>query len=339
MSNLPKIGLDLGSASIKIVELAPDGKDKWKLLTAASMAAVGSVTDSKISLNTVAANLAKLLKEAGVRSRRVVAAIPEEQISTHVVTMPIMSDAEVEQALSWQVEQYIPIPRDQAIWSYETVRKDEVAGEIEVMLVAVPKNVADWYKQILELAGLEPLALETELTATARAVVPANVPLSVVVDIGSRGTDIGIVKNGRLIFSRVVPTAGEAFTRAIESTLGLEQAVAEQYKNTYGFSGGQLEGKLLGAMKPVLNLIATEIRKTMDFYVSKHAGEVVKMVTLSGGVAAMPDVVAVLSALLGVEVVIANPFSAVRLDESQKKALAGNEPFYAVAVGLSMKGI
>jgi Tfp pilus assembly PilM family ATPase len=98
-----------------------------------------------------------------------------------------------------------------------------------------------------------------------------------------------------------------------------------------------LEGKILDAMKPVLAIIAAEIRKTIDFYISKHVGESVRMVTLSGGVAALPDVVSMLSSQLGVEVGVGNPFGKIILDDAQKKALTGNEPFYAVAVGLAMR--
>ena len=65
-------------------------------------------------------------------------------------------------------------------------------------------------------------------------------------------------------------------------------------------------------------------------------GEAVRLVTLSGGVAAIPDVIHMLSNQLGIETAVGNPFSRVVLDEAQKKALAGNEPFYAVATGLGM---
>ncbi len=340
MSNLPKIGLDVGSAAIKVVELAPAGPGKWKLLTAASMAVADSgIVIGKTAVANAAGVISKIMREAGTRGRRVVAALAEEQVSTHVVEMPVMNEGEIEQALGWQVEQYIPLPRDQAVWSWEIVKKDEVAGVMEVMLVAVAKSLAEWYREVLEASGLEPVGLETELAATARADVAADAPLSVIVDVGARSTDMGMVRGGQLVFSRTVPTAGEAFTRAIESTLGLDPAQAEKYKNTYGFSATELGGKLVEAMKPVMGLIAAEVRKTMDFYSSKHAGEVAKIVTLSGGVAVVPDVVGVLSAALGMEVVVANPFARVELDGNQEKALAGSEPFYAVAVGLAMKEV
>lgn len=340
MSALPLIGLDIGSTSLKIVELSPAGRGKWKLMSAASMPSpAGSSGAGRTLVQTMAAGIIKLVREAGVRSRRVVAALPEDQVFSHVVEMPLLKDSEIEQALTWQVEQFIPIPREQAVWSWEVVKRDESAGGMEVMLVAVPKNLAEWYRSVIEQAGLEPAALETELMATARAVVDATISLSVVVDIGAKGTDMGVVRSGKLVFSRTIPTAGEAFTRAVESTLGLDTAQAEKYKTTYGFSKDQMGGKLAEAMRPVMVLIAQEMRKMIDFYLNKHGGEPVRSATITGGVAAMPDVVGTLSGLVGLEVVVGNPFVKVMLDDAQRKALQGMEPFYSTVVGLAMKEI
>lgn len=337
---LPKIGIDIGAASVKLVELAPVGK-KWKMLTAASMpSGEGGIVPGASNLAAYSVAIARVIKEAGIKSKRVVAALPEEQISTHVVEMPMMSDAELDQALQWQVEQYIPIPLDKAVWSYEVVSRNVPgSGGMEVLVVAAAKSLVDAYTSVLEQAGLEVVALESELMATARAELDVATGLAVIVDIGARSTDVGLVRAGQLIFARTIATAGDAFTRAIESTLGLEKSVAEQYKNAYGFSASHLEGKLMDAMKPVLQIIASEIRKTIDFYVAKHVGEAVRVVTLSGGVAALPDVVSILSGLIGLEVEVGNPFGNVILDDVQKKALLGNEPFYAVAVGLAMREV
>lgn len=337
---LPKIGIDIGSSAIKIVELAPQGAGKWKLLTAASLATPegAQLISGQANLAAISATIAKVCKEAGVHTRQVVASIPEEQVSTHLVEMPAMTEGEVEQALEWQVEQYIPLAKEDAVWSYQIVKKDDAAGSMEVLLVAVSKKIAETYRQVFEQAGLEVVALETELTSAARSLTTGNPGIAIIVDIGARSTDIGVTRSSQLLFSRTVPTAGEAFTRAIETSLGLETAQAEQYKNTYGFSAGQLQGKLLEAMNPVLGLIATEIKKTMDFYRGKHAAEAAKSVILSGGVAVLPDVITSLSAQVGMEVLIGNPFANVSMDDAQKKALTGNEPFYATAVGLSMYG-
>ena len=340
MSALPKIGLDIGSASIKLAELVPSGK-KWKLLTMASMPSPSNwMSNMKSNQVLIAQLIAKLVKEAGVHSRKVVVSLPEEQVSSHVIELPTMEDTEVEQALQWQVEQYIPMPLDQAVWSYQIVRRDAVGSDgIEVLIAAVAKSLVEFYRSVAESAGLEVLALETELMSTARSVLPSTPQLAMVVDIGSNSTDMGLVQNGNLLFTRAVPTASNAFNRAIETGLGLESSQAEEYKNTYGFSNNHLEGKLLEMMGPVLNMIIEEIKKTMDFYSTKHHGEVVKFITLSGGAAAIPEIVGQISTKLGIEVNMADPFARVILDESQKKAIGITGPFYSVALGLSMREI
>jgi len=339
MSAQPQLGIDIGSTSIKLVELAPLGKNTFKLLAAASMPSpVGGVNKNLTNLGPLVAAVARLIKESGARSRRVVAALPEEQISSHIVEMPVLTDAEVEQALQWQVEQYIPIPQDQAIWSHKVISRNNTGG-VEVLLVAAAKNLVEAYRHVFEQAGLEVLALETELMATARAEVKLDSPLTVVVDIGSSSTDLGVVRGGELIFARTIPTAGEAFTRSIESSLGLDTAQAQQYLHTYGLSPTQLDGKILEAVKPILSVITGEIKKTIDFYISKHAGENVKQIILSGGIATLGDIVGAISSQLNLETIVGDPFVAVRMDEAQKKALIGTGPFYAVAVGLAEREI
>lgn len=340
MSNLPRVGIDIGSTSIKLVEAVPVGKDKWKLLTAASMPSLsGGVMANQGNLSGFIQAIAKMKKEAGVKSTKVIAALPEEQVSSHIVELPLMSDDEINQALAWQVEQYIPIPADRAIWSYQVIRKDPNSGGMEVLLVAAAKNLVNAYISILEQSGFEVVAMETELMATARSEVPAEYPLSLIVDIGSKSTDVGVVEKGQLVFARTIPTAGEAFTRAIQTSLGLDAAQADQYKMTYGFDSGKLGGKLSEAMKPVLNVIAGEIKKTVDFYTSKHTGESVKLVTISGGVSVLPEMAGVLSGMLGMEVSIGNPFGRLVMDKGQTTALASGGPIYGVAIGLAMRDI
>jgi len=251
----------------------------------------------------------------------------------------LMSDDEVKQALQWQVEQYIPIPADRAVWSHQVIRKDPTSGGMEVMLVAAAKNLVNAYVSIMEQAGLEVVALETELMAISRAMVPSSYPTSLIIDVGSKSTNVGVVEKGQLVFARTIPTAGEALTRAIQSSLGLELSLAEQYKVTYGLDSTKLGGKLVEAMKPVLNVISSEIRKTADFYTSKHSGQGITLATLTGGVAMMPEMVAMLSGAVGMEMSVGDPFIKLVLDKPQQQALATSGPLYGVAVGLGMRDI
>ena len=253
--------------------------------------------------------------------------------------MPDMSDDEVRQALQWQVEQYIPIPADRAVWSHQIISRDKNSGGMEVLLVAAAKNLVEQYTNVLEQAGLEVVALETQLMAVARALVPAGGPLAVLLDMGARSANIGVVAAGQLVFARTVPTGGDALTRAIEVGLGLDHTQAEQYRNAYGFAADKLEGKVAAVLSPILNQIAGEIKKTIDFYSSKHSGDKVQSIILSGGVTTLPQFISNLSAAVGVEVMEGNPFLRVIMNQNQSKALSGAGPVYVEAVGLAMREI
>ncbi len=339
MARLPQIGLDLGSATIKVAALSPLASGRWQLVTAASMPAATGETWEKVGVDAAAATVVKLLREAGVKFKSTVMAVPQDQVSMQLVKLPLMTNAEIDQALSWQVEQYLPLPKSEAVWSWEVVKRDTVAAELEVALTAIPRARAIWYRQVMERSGLEPAALEPELSAISRSTVDAAAGLTLVVDIGAKATDMGIVRSGQLLVARAVPTAGEAFTRAIATALGLDVTVAHQYQATYGLDQKQLGGKLTEAMRPVVTILATEMKKTLDFYGEKHVGEAVKTVVIAGGVAAMPGIVAELSARLGLEVTVGDPFRQVVLDEKQKQTLGAEGPFYATVVGLAMKEV
>lgn len=335
------IGIDIGSSLIKAVELVPNGKE-WRLLSAASLASPvgGLVPGSRESITTVAQVLSRVIKEAGFRGTKATVSLPEDKVFTHLVNLPAMKDEEVEQTLQWQVEQYIPMPIDKTTWSYQIIGKDGTSSEgLEVLLIAAPKMLVEAYKNVMDIAGLELLAVETELIAISRSVVPVNSLLNIIVDLGAKTTGIGIVNNGLLVFSRSISTAGDAFNRAIASFLDLDIKQAEEYKNSYGFSTKYLNGKLVEAMKPVIGLVIEEIKKTIDYYTSKHQGQSPTTAIITGGVAMTPDIISQMSILLGMEVVLGDAFSRVKLDDSQHKALSNMFNTYSVATGLALREI
>jgi len=192
------------------------------------------------------------------------------------------------------------------------------------------------YVKIVQLAKLNPIAVETEMVVLARALGLQN-QVSLIIDFGARSTDIAIVKNSSLVFSRSIATAGEAFTRAIAQGLGIEHQQAEEYKKTYGFSPDQLEGKIKGALDPVFGAVVNEVKKAIHFYQSEEKGAAPKIAIISGGTAGLPQIISVLSNALGMEVSIANPFAKIAISQETLKSISPYAPLYAVSVGLAMR--
>ncbi len=332
------VGIDIGAKTIKIVELAREG-GRFRLKASGIVSHKGKSPDQMIEdreFALLAEAIKKLYKEAKVSSKEVAIALPETQVYTRTVRFPNLTDSEIASAVRWEAEQYIPIPVSESIVQYQIIERKESSSQVVVLLVAVLKSVVEKYVKVIGMAGLNTVFAETELIALVRALAPDDLT-SLIVDLGARSTNIAISKNAQLVFSRSIPTAGEAFTRALSQSLGIPEMQAEEYKRTYGLTQSQLEGKIKYALEPIFKIISDEIKKAIHFYQSEEKGDVPTSVILSGGTAGMPEIASSLTKLLGIEVVVGNPFSKVEIDPDTVKSIAGYAPFYSTSVGLAMR--
>lgn len=335
------VGLDIGSKTIKIVELQKAG-NVWKLAASGIVAYKGNPPDKMVDdkeFTALATIIKNLHKEARVSDKNVAIALPEQQVFTRTIKLPLLTDQEVAAAIKWEAEQYIPIPLSEAIVQHQILERRENASppEVSVLLVAAPRSMVENYIKICDLAGLSVVSVETELMASVRALAAENTT-SLLLDIGARSTDIAIAKNVNLIFSRSIPTGGDAFTRAISQNLGIDAAQAEEYKKTYGLASNQLEGKIKNAIDPVFKIVIDEIKKAIRFYQTEEKGEVPSSIILSGGTSVMPQAVSILSEYLELEVTLGNPFGKITLEPEVAKSIAPYASLYPVAVGLALNG-
>lgn len=335
---MPAFGLDIGSSSIKLIELS--GSKKLPKLEAFGLAVnpVGTVeTDNEQEMIQIAQAVKKLTQDAAVKQRKVVVGLSEAKVYTRVVEMPLLSDAELASAINWEAEQYIPIPISDVQLDYRIMSRPQSPTEkMKVFLVAAPVTTVNTLTRLLDMAGLEPVALETEMLGVARALVMLQSPAQLLVHLGARGTDIGIVREGMVLFTRSVSTGGAALTRVLTTELGLEVTQAEQYKRSYGLEPKQLQGKVRLSLMNVFASIASELKKAQHFYVSNYSGTITRVV-LTGGGAYLPEITVELAKELGVEVIVGDPFLNLNLTPKQRQRIGGIAAVFSVAVGLALR--
>jgi type IV pilus assembly protein PilM len=335
------VGLDIGSHSIKLIELAREG-NQIALTAAGSMPTPPKAMTSTIhaDLESVAVALKQLFKDTGTKSREVNIALPESKVFTRVIEVPQLSSRELTSAIKWEAEQYIPLPMDQVNVDFTVLRDSKSTGtnKMEVLLVAAPKALMEKYLTILEMAGLTAIGAETEIIATSRAIgrsIP-NVKNVMVVSLGAQTTDIAILSSGILTFTRSVSAGGEAMTRSIAQSLDFNLTQAEEYKRTYGLQKDKLEGKIVAAAKPIMDTIISEMKRAIAFYEEKYKDQHVETIMLSGGTSRLPGMVIYLAESINFEVQLANPWIGILRD--QRFNVLGNEgPNFCVAVGLALR--
>jgi len=336
------VGLDIGSKTIKVIELVPSGST-FALKAAAAVGYskqidIEAIKDEK-ELSNLSQIIKKLFADAKTSSKRISIAIPEAQAFTRIMKFPLLSDQEIASAVKWEAEEYIPIPVKDAIIEHQILERQESGNppQVVVLLIAVHHDLVEKYIRLLSLAGLEVVGVETSLMSLVRSVSPAN-RTAIIADIGANSTSIGIAKNKQLFFSRSIPTAGTALTRAVAQGIGVSLEQAEQYKRTYGLADDQLEGKVGQSVTPVIHSIIEEAKKAIHYYQLESKGDKPSSFILSGGTAGLPGLPGILTKSIGTEVIIANPFTMVTADPKTMQKLASFAPLYSVAVGLAMRG-
>lgn len=347
-------GLDMGSNSIKVVELAMrDGQ--WHLQTFGyhPVPSGAIFSESDIDQKDLGKLLRELVLESRISTRRVVAAFPESLIFTRVIEVPMVNEADFGAAIEWQAEQYVPMPLSEVRLSWMILDKNVGAnkdsseklptkGKAKVLLVAAPNALVTRYVNTLQVAGLQPLAMETETVAVTRSLSQLkNIesPTTLIMSVGASTTDLAVVDKGVIQFTRSIGTGGVALARAIAQELGFDMNQAEEYKKAYGLLEDQLEGKIMQVIKPVFDVTVDEVERAIMFYQTQNPGNNIKRVVLTGGTAQLPGLVVFLANTLGLEVQIGNPWGNVVVpDEFKVKTdQLENQVTYAVAAGLAMR--
>jgi len=331
------VGIDIGSKSIKVIELTKESS-RWNLKSSGAVGYSGASPDKMIDEKefvALAEILKKTLKQIGITEKEVNISLPEQLAFTRIIKFPLLTDEEIVAAVKWEAEQYIPIPINEAVVQHIVLDRREAEAQTSVLLVAAPKIVVEKYVKVIRLAGFNPSSAETELTALARSMSPEK-GTSILLDLGATSTDMAITRDSKVVFTRSIPVAGEAFTRAVAQSLGVNQSQAEEYKKTYGLSTEQLEGKVKLALEPIFRMVVDEIKKAIHYYQSEEKGEAPSSVVISGGASLMPNLISYLTEVLGIETILGNPFAKINLEPETAKSLSQYSSIYGTAVGLAM---
>lgn len=337
MSN---IGLDLGSYAFKLVVGRKHGQ-KFEVQQAIEVQnPVGAlfVTDTQQHQKLVA-TLTQMFKENKVPTNGLRVSLSESLVVTKVVSMPLLSDAELASAIQWQVEQHIPIPLEEMQYEYAVLRrsdKKEANQTMDVLMIGVQKRVVQALADLLLEAGLDAVVMETDTLATLRVLAPLLSPTenSAVVLLGGGSSVASLVSQGQLRGAFSFPIAGLLFTRAIERGVGLDTQRAEEYKRTYGLLANQLEGKVQAALVPVVQSLVTELQKALRFFSDQLPGQNITRVYVAGGSIYLPDLVPFLTSALSREVV---PVQLAQLPNLSFAAPIQQDSRFTVAAGLAMK--
>jgi type IV pilus assembly protein PilM len=373
MAFLPKltpantsVGLDVGSSTIKLVQLQ-GGKNGIALYKAGSAPTPPDAVKGGVIVDplAVAKAIGSLLEALQVEGSMVAAGIAGPTVVVREVPLPIMSDRQLRKSIQWEARNYISFPVEDSVVEFQVLDRPAASsgGQMRVMLVAAPRDMVDSQVEAIELAGLEPVAVEIQPFASLRGILAANGhpqgegDTTAILGIGAAYTDITIMKEGRFVLTRTIPIAGDAFTEAIKSALDIDTAEANQLKETaMQVVSSEEERATLDpaaqqasrAIEPLLDELVREVRRSLAYHDYQQqspdagAGELgVNRLLLSGGSAKLPRVNEYFQAQLGVPVEIVSVFGqgGLRAHGVNQDYLKSHAPILLVGTGLALRGL
>lgn len=341
----PCLGVDIGTTSIKIVEIVPE-KTGTRLANYGTLDTQGYLTRGTAALQASGLKifeqeagqyLALLKNKIGVETTRAVASLPSFAVFSTVLDLPPMPEKEIAQAVQFKARQYIPLPITSVSLDFTRVSPQRV------LVFAIPNDIIAKYKAIFKTAGLILVALEAEGVSLARAFgVPTdknNEPV-LAIDIGARSTALTVMSRGMAYLTGQTDFSGATLTHAIATGLHVAEARAEELKRQRGVvnMGFGAEEELSTLLTPLTDAILNEAKRLRDRYVSAY-GIPIKSALIAGGGANLPGIIEYAAKNLEMKVEKALPFSRVQFAPEAELALTQLGPSLAVAVGAALRGV
>jgi type IV pilus assembly protein PilM len=340
-------GLDIGSSSIKMVEL--DGKANNLNLVSLGFENLpdDSIIDGQImELNVVSDCIQNVCSNYQVNADHVVTGVSGHSVIIKNIVLPPMSREELEESIDWHAEEHIP--DDLADVSLDYQITENTADSTQVLIAACKRERIDNIRQAIQLAGKQPVAIDVDTFALQNCYEvnyqPVDTDVVTLLNIGASTMNVNIVKGTRSLFTRDITVGGSQFTDVLQRSLGLSFQQAEAVKR--GVSNA-VEGVEEKSIEPLMNnvteIVAMEIQKTFDFYraTTEDNHTVVQKILISGGGSKLTGLAQELSRRLELPVEVLNPFRNIRVDPKKFDSDYLNEimPEMAVAVGLAIRGV
>jgi type IV pilus assembly protein PilM len=331
-------GLDIGSTGVRLVELRGTGATKTLVKYAyVPIDAKMAQSDSKTDQQKLAQAIANLVAEAKLATRNVAVGLPSNRVFTTVADMQRLPDSELGKALMYQADSLIPTPPAESKIDWVLLGdspKDKT--QVEILLSSVPNNFIEQRLDMIESIGLNVIAFEPDSLALARAVVPAGTTTpQLVIDMGNLTTDLVITMGDAPRLTRSIPTGSEAIVRAAQQNLGIDDKQAQQFVYKFGVSKDKLEGQVYQAILGTVDLLMSEIDKSIKFFQTRYPGTKLERITVTGGASAIPEFPLFIANKFGVSVEIGNAWRNVAFAAERQNELLAVSNQFSVAVGLA----
>jgi len=331
------LGIDIGTASLKIVEISGEKEPNLEnygeifMRDFAGEAPVKGVKGSlAYSSEEIAEALKHLLKEAGIKTKKVYFSIPDFVSFFTSFKIPAMKEEEVKSSIEFHSRQYIPLPISEVSldWFLEDGKEGE---ERKVNLIAVPNDVIDQYREIAQLSGVEIVSLEGEMFALVRALARNNEVCTAIVDIGEQSTLLTIAEKGKLKTTHSLEVAGNMLVKQVAKAAEIEYNEARKVIMAHGVE----EESIRRAAASSLSSLFSEVSRVIEVFEKEEGGNINEII-IAGGFSLLPGVLEYAEEALDKKAIRKNCFEGIKYPEILKGELERISNSHSIALGVAL---
>lgn len=340
------IGLDIGSSSIKLIQLRETSKGIHLVNFDMALLPPEAVVDGALmNFTAIVEKIRELLRVHRIRFKECALSISGHSVIIKKISLPEMTPEELQESIQWEAEQYIPFEIKDVEVDVEILNPKAGQGQMDVLLVAAKKEIINDYVSVAMEAGLKPVIMDVDTFTIQNAFelnygFPPNEVISLI-NIGASVININIVANGITTFTRDIGMGGQMLTEEIQKQLNVSYEEAEHYK-TGGegtISSSSIYREVQRLSERVSETLVTEIQRSIDFFAATTINADISRIYLSGGSSQIPALIRSLERRLEVPVELVNPFKNIVVDPNKFDfdLLQRMAPMAAVAVGLGLR--
>ena len=336
------LSLDIGSSSVKMIEVH-GGQDDIKIINAGIAQLPTNAVQGNIVQDTesVARTIRGLISSQKVRSSEVVASVPGPAVIIKRATFPLQNPNELEETILFEAGNFIPESLENVNLDYQILDSAQDENEVDVLLVAVRKDVINSYVSAIKGAGLVPVVIDVDYFALENMFelnyTPSSEEVVALVNIGARYSSINIMKGGRSTFTGDVPVGGRRFTEMLSQGLGISYEEAEDLK-IFVEEEEENREEAENIIRSTSDQLLDEVQRALSFFWTGSAEEQISAVYLSGGGAHLPGLAETMGERLQIPVMFSDPFRALSIArQADEQFLREHASALAVSVGLATR--
>jgi type IV pilus assembly protein PilM len=335
------VGIDIGSHAVKVCQLKRTADGYAIVAIGSNVLPEGAVEDGTLNDPEVVAEvISDLFKNLKIRNKKVGFSISGYSVIVKKVNLAIMEEAELEEHIMSEAEQYIPFDIDDVYLDFHDLKTSETPGKTDVMLVAAKKDIVDEYLEMLQSLNLSAVVVDVDGFALEN-VYEYNYEKNdniALVDIGASKMNINILSQGVSVVARDIIVGSRQLTEQIQNVFDIEFDEAEELK-LGSLPAGDKREEIEDIYSATCTQWVLEIKKAIDLYHSNHPEQPLKKLILSGGGAKVAGLVDFLSQETDLKVELFNPFASMasndkRIDPDYLKSIG---PEMAIAAGIALR--